>query len=232
MPLMVGRRGQSRAHRPCADRTLSRGAQTCYAFKMRSLPPRIAQADPRTSPSWAEQNRGNNLRIWRATRIPVLLILGWFSFSHLALKGAWVFVDNFNLLLHEAGHVFFSWAPEDLHILGGSIGQLMWPAFFAGYFWFKRRELFASAACGWWFGENLMNIARYMADAVDMDLPLVGGGEHDYNTLFVKWNVLHRTSAIANTTRLFGVILMLITMGTMVYLTFRPRLKEVEDRRM
>ena len=199
---------------------------------MQKLPPQARRPgltpESPASPSWAERNRANNLRIWRVTRVPALVLLSWFTLSHMMMKGQWVFVDNFNLLLHEAGHVFFSWGSENLHIMGGSIGQLMWPAFFAGYFWFMRRELFAVAVCVWWFGENLMNIARYMADAVVMELPLVGGGEHDYNNLFSNWGVLDHCVAIANTTRLFGVILMLAGLSTMIYLTARPRMTEVE----
>jgi hypothetical protein len=181
------------------------------------------------SPSWADMQRRTNVGVWRLTRIPLLVLLGFFTLSHLAMRGAWVFVDNFNLLLHEAGHVFFVWAPDWLHILGGSIGQLFWPVFFAVYFWFWRRELFAVGVCTWWFGENLMNIARYMADAPVMLLPLVGGGEHDYNTLFTMWDVLHRSTAIANTTRAFGVAFMLAGLGVMLALTVRPRREEVEQ---
>ncbi len=180
------------------------------------------------SPSWADRQRGTNLSVWRVTRIPVLVLLGSFSLSHLTFKGAWVFVDNFNLLLHEAGHVFFAWGGEALHILGGTIGQLMWPAFFAGFFWFKNRQLFATAACVWWLGENLMNIARYVDDAIDQDLPLVGGGEHDWTTLLTRWNVLHHCHAYANTFRMFGIILMLGGYAVMLWLTWRPRRAEVD----
>lgn len=191
---------------------------------LRPSHPPAAPPEPPTSrtPSWAEQQRGTDVGIWRMTRIPALLLLGGFTISHLALRGAWVFVDHFNLLLHEAGHVFFAWAPDTLHILGGAIGQVMWPAFFAVYFWRWRREAFAAAVCVWWFGENLMNIARYMEDAIDMQLPLVGGGEHDWNTLLSGWHKLHRCYAWASRTRAFGTLFMLAGYAVMVVRTVRP----------
>lgn len=195
---------------------------------MASPPPRRPEHLKPESRSWAEMQRGTNLGIWRMTRVPVLVLLGWFTLSHLTGKVGWVFVDNFNLLLHEAGHVFFSWDGEVLHILGGTIGQLMWPAFFAGFFWFKNRQLFATAACTWWFGENLMNIARYVDDAVAQDLPLVGGGEHDWTTLLERWNLLHRCHGYATTFRVFGVIIMLVGYAGMLWLTWRPRREEAE----
>jgi len=183
---------------------------------------------PGASPSWSQLQRGTNLRIWRAGRIPALLLLAFFTVSHLAAEGAWVFVDHFNLVLHEAGHVFFMWAPRTLHILGGTIGQLAWPIFFALYFWIARRDRFAASVCVWWLGESLMNVARYMADANFLELPLVGGGEHDWELLFTQWNMLHRAGRTAAITRGFGTVLMLGGYAAMLYLTIKPRQQEVD----
>jgi hypothetical protein len=48
-----------------------------------------------------------------------------------------------------------------------------------------------------WFFENFLNIARYMADARAQLLPLVGGSEHDWMELFVKWGCMDQDTAIA-----------------------------------
>ena len=48
-----------------------------------------------------------------------------------------------------------------------------------------------------WFFENWLNIARYMADARTMELPLVGGGDHDWNTILGRWNLLAYDTRIA-----------------------------------
>jgi len=37
----------------------------------------------------------------------------------------------------------------------------------------------------WWVAQNLWNISVYVKDARAEELPLVGGGEHDWNYLLV-----------------------------------------------
>src|SRR5512134_168055 len=87
------------------------------------------------------------------------------------------FLDRVDLVIHEAGHLFFSWFGEFLQIAGGTVAQLFVPAAFTVYF-HLRRELFSSAVTLFWCGQNLFNISVYIKDAQDMALPLVsvGGG--------------------------------------------------------
>ena len=63
-----------------------------------------------------------------------------------------------------------------------------------------------------WFGENLLNIARYMADARVHRLPLVGGGHHDWLEIFGRWGMLTSDTTIAGVTRLFGFCVMVAAM--------------------
>jgi len=109
-------------------------------------------------------------------------------------------LDSLNLIFHEAGHPLFSPFGETLHILGGTFMQLIVPALVAGSCWYKRQALGAGLS-GVWLFQNGFNIARYMADAREQALPLVGGGEHDWGTLFAEWGVLHRDLAYASTVR-------------------------------
>ncbi|HEV8119642.1 MAG TPA: hypothetical protein VGQ67_01460, partial [Candidatus Polarisedimenticolia bacterium] len=91
------------------------------------------------------------------------------------------------------------------------------PAGLAVYFLRARRDRFAAAACVWWAGENLAHIAIYMADARDLALPLVGGGEHDWNTLFYSFGLLGQDSvaAIAGVTRALGFLVMWGALGVL-----------------
>ncbi len=66
-----------------------------------------------------------------------------------------------------------------------------------------------------WLAENLLNVARYMADARRQELPLVGGGDHDWAEIFSRWHVLGADTFIAGATRLAAVGLMA---GTLVWL--------------
>jgi hypothetical protein len=105
------------------------------------------------------------------------------------------FLDGVNLLLHEAGHVFFSIFGQTLQFLGGTLGQLLFPALFVGYFW-RRGQRFEAFLVAIWFAESLMYAAEYMADAQRMVLPLVGGGIHDWNWLFSRWGLLQHAEEL------------------------------------
>ncbi|MBK9549205.1 MAG: hypothetical protein IPO52_08940 [Gemmatimonadetes bacterium] len=117
----------------------------------------------------------------------------------------WHFLDNVNLPIHETGHLVFAWGGEVLTALGGTLFQLIVPALFA--FSFHRRGDPMGVGAGiWWVGQNCLYIARYLADAPVQELPLVGGGEHDWAFLLAEWNLLHRADAIARAVRLAGVV--------------------------
>jgi hypothetical protein len=112
-------------------------------------------------------------------------------------QGFILILDHANLLFHEAGHPIIGLLSKRLEPYGGTIGQLIFPCVLAVGFWRKRNPL-AVAAAAIWFFENWLNIARYMADARAMLLPLVGGGDHDWNTILGRWNLLQYDTQIAS----------------------------------
>jgi hypothetical protein len=148
--------------------------------------------------------------------------IGWLCFYGLFLlyaarnRSGFLFLDYANLIIHEGGHFFFSWFGETLMILGGTLGELIVPLLCATYFFFQR-ETTGFAFCGFWFFENLPYIGAYMADASDQALPLVGGGEHDWGTLFGQWGLLQHDHAIGAATRDLGWIGMLVTVAWLAY---------------
>jgi hypothetical protein len=178
--------------------------------------------------SFDELERGNRLLYCRVTRFPVLLILGWFTVSHLVLGAKWVFIDNVNLLLHEGGHWMFRWGGETLYVLGGTLGQLLFPAAFAIYFYRWRADLFAAAVSLWWFGENFFGISRYMADAPVEELPLVGGDTHDWAFLFGRWHLISHARAIAKGFYVLGAVLTIAALAYCLYSTMRPRQRDLD----
>jgi len=112
-------------------------------------------------------------------------------------------LDGANLAFHEAGHLFFGLLGSTLGLYGGTLGQLVFPI--AAAVSFRRRQQAAGVALsGVWLFENLLNIARYMADARAQVLPLVGGGEHDWYHIFSRWGVLERDTTIAAVTQSLG----------------------------
>lgn len=184
---------------------------------------------PRVSKSYAEKEHTTRVTYWTMTRVPVLLVLGWFTVSHLLLSSEWVFIDGVNLVFHEAGHYIFAWGGDTLHFLGGTLGQLMWPVGLALYFWFKQRQRFAAVTCTWWFGENLINIARYMHDAPVESLPLVGGDTHDWAYLYRKWDALDKAQDVADWIRNIGSVVMVATLAYLVYVTVKPTDDELAE---
>jgi len=123
---------------------------------------------------------------------------------HQASEDGWIPVlDSLNLVFHEAGHPVFSPFGETLHILGGTLMQLLVPLLVAGAAW-TRRSVAGTGLAAAWFFQNGLNIARYLADARAQELPLVGGGEHDWTALLSQWGVLERDLAIARSIR--GVV--------------------------
>jgi len=141
--------------------------------------------------------------------------------------GHWVFpLDNANLAFHEFGHPFFGSLSERLGVYGGTLGQLMFPAITATVFW-VRREAASCAVCAIWLGENLLNIARYMADARAHQLPLVGGLNpelyHDWTEIFVRWGVLRHDVRIAGFTAFCGWTVILCAAGWLAWTWHRQR---------
>jgi len=114
-------------------------------------------------------------------------------------------IDHANLLFHEAGHPLIGFFIRSLEPYGGTIGQLTFPVILAITGWRRGKLLLLSGALVWFF-ENFLNIARYMADARKLQLPLVGGGDHDWNTILAAWDILMYDTRIANVLRIVGWI--------------------------
>lgn len=73
------------------------------------------------------------------------------------------------------------------------------------------------------FGENFWNIARYMADARSRVLPLVGGGEHDWTEIFLRWGALPRDTGLAGFVVFLGWAGVLVTWGWLTWRWWQDR---------
>ena len=124
------------------------------------------------------------------------------------MHGGYLFIDTANLAVHEGGHLLFAWFGQTLSLWGGTILQWMVPLLLAAYF-FHQRQPAAFVFCAFFFFENWLYTATYMADARAMVLPLVTAGdsdvvEHDWNTIFASLRVLPYDTAIAGVVRTLG----------------------------
>jgi hypothetical protein len=134
-------------------------------------------------------------------------------------------IDHVNLAFHEAGHVIIGIFGNDfLMIAGGTIFQLAFPLAALLYFCKKERQL-ASMAMLFWFGENFRGIGTYMKDALALELPLVGGGLHDWTYLFGELGVITKCVKIGNTTIIIGFLVMAYALFDIGITLYKGRMK-------
>jgi hypothetical protein len=133
-----------------------------------------------------------------------------------------LFLDHANLVFHEAGHPAVGLFSQRLETYGGTMGQLTFPVVLAVSFW-RKREAISFAVSVIWFFENWLNIARYMADARALELPLVGGGDHDWARIFGRWDVLNHDTQIAAVVRTAGWLGMAVACAWVIWLWWAGR---------
>lgn len=119
------------------------------------------------------------------------------------------FIDNVDLIIHEAGHWIFMFFGEFIYILGGSLTQVLVPTIFSSYF-FLRRDYFSASFILFWVGYNIVNVSIYMGDSIVMQLPLLGGDSsiHDWNYLLTSLHILKYTNVLSSVVHGFGMFVM------------------------
>ncbi|MDD2805773.1 MAG: zinc ribbon domain-containing protein [Elusimicrobiales bacterium] len=140
-------------------------------------------------------------RLWGRAAI----IAGLFAFylQWLRKPNYFSFLDFINLAFHEAGHVFLGFFGRFIMMLGGTIFQLLLPALCLLQLRRKRSNI-GWQLCLFWIGESLLNVSIYAGDAIKQELPLVGGGEHDWTYLLTELGLIAHTPAVAKAIFLLG----------------------------
>ena len=133
--------------------------------------------------------------------------LGFLAYAFSA-HGGGLFIDAANLVVHEGGHNLFGWFGPTLGLWGGTLLQWLVPFLLAAYF-FTERRVSGFVFCLFFFFENWLYTATYMADARAQQLPLVTTGdpdfvEHDFHAIFSSLGVLNYDTRIAAAVRLLG----------------------------
>ena len=141
----------------------------------------------------------------RAARIGLTVLLAGYGLIIITNPDDFRLIDNVDLAIHEAGHLFFGPFGEFVGFLGGTAFQLIVPAVFVGHFLYQG-DRYAAAVLLWWVAQKCWNISVYMKDARSQLLPLVGGGEHDWAYLFGRLGWLDHDRGIAQATFVVGVM--------------------------
>lgn len=137
----------------------------------------------------------------------------------------WHIIDGMNLVMHEAGHILFSPFGEFLHILGGSLLQVIIPCLFAAYF-FAKQQYIESAVLLLWCGQSLVNVSIYIGDAQALELPLLGGDmtTHDWNTLLSMMNALGAAKPLSGFVYILGIS---IAIGSACLIAWKEVIKRI-----
>jgi hypothetical protein len=153
---------------------------------------------------------------FKAAFMALLAVYGWAGAGNYTVSGflqgsdrIMIFLHGVNLIFHEAGHVFFLFLGDFLHILGGSLTQVLIPASIAGYFFFTHQP-YAGAVTLCWAAQNLWDVSIYIKDAQDRALPLLGGADesfHDWYQLLLSMNLLTQDQLIGNAVYFMGSLL-------------------------
>lgn len=149
---------------------------------------------------------------WQPLSRPALV--GWLIFYigfliyAFSAHGGYLFIDTANLIVHEGGHNLFGWFGPTLGLWGGTLLQWLVPFLLAVYF-FTHRQIAGFVFSLFFFFENWLYTATYMADARAQVLPLVTTGdsdfvEHDFFAIFSSLGVLNYDTKIAAVVRLLG----------------------------
>jgi hypothetical protein len=163
---------------------------------------------------------------WHA--VPRAALIGASAFYLLFLyeaargTGPLLMIDLVFVPIHEGGHLLFRFCGwQFLYVAGGTLLQVGVPLMLAAYFAFQR-QVQGTAFCLFFFFEQFLPIATYMADARAQQLQLITVGDsdfviHDWNYLFGALRVLNHDIQIANLTRALGWIGMFATVAWMVW---------------
>lgn len=129
----------------------------------------------------------------------MLSILKRWSFSILLLpvciyfvmnRGEYTLLDNFHLIVHEAGHLFFTFFGTFVQFLGGTLMQLIIPILLLIIF-YKSAMPKGMQLSFFLLGHSFINVSVYAADARTQALPLLGNGKHDWAYLLNEMNLLN-----------------------------------------
>lgn len=147
------------------------------------------------------------LQVYRALRFNIFfMITHEFPFPINVIQ---FFVDNFLLIVHEAGHTFFGiLGIRFITVLGGSLFQILLPLGIVFFTWINKYKkgtqlALALVAVSW------LDVAGYAADGGQQQLPLIGGlskEAHDWRNLLMDLNMIEYDLQVGITFALIGFL--------------------------
>ena len=155
------------------------------------------------------------------SRLLITLALGLYAIPLVRHPENGSILDGVDLAIHETGHLVFMPFGEVIQFAGGTLFQLIVPAAFVWYF-IRRGDRHAATVPLWWIAQNLWNISVYVRDARAQELPLVGGGEHDWAFLLGRFGLLAHDQGIGRGVHALGMLVCFVAIaGGVLFATRR-----------
>ena len=141
----------------------------------------------------------------------IWLVLNW---------GKYTWIDNADLVIHEAGHFFFTFLGKFIYTAGGSLMQVILPSLIVWYFLSKAYKTGVQVSL-LWLGQNLINISVYASDARAQLLPLLGGNKvyHDWHYLLGELDILQYDAEVGYF--IFAIAILIFVMSLLLPLFIR-----------
>lgn len=119
----------------------------------------------------------------------VVLTLFYSAVLQLFHFQTWWFIQNVNLIFHEAGHILLLPFPHFITLIGGSLFEIGIPLSVTLYF-IATQRMFSAACASWWLTTACLSVAIYAADAQERALPLITKNI-DHHDWFNILDILH-----------------------------------------
>jgi hypothetical protein len=171
------------------------------------------------------------LGIWLRAAFLAMLLSWTLAFLRRGMDAGYLmasFLHLVHLPFHEAGHVLLSPFGRFVSVLGGSAFQVAVPLACGAAFLLKNRDPYAAAVTLWW-GQSLMDLAPYVADARALRLPLLGGRTgaevegHDWEYLLTALGLLEHDVVIGKLAFALGALTALGALGWGAAVLWRAR---------
>lgn len=151
---------------------------------------------------------------WPSPAACAMLVLGCIIGAGMWRQWVWL-LDNFTLVLHEAGHPLVGLLSATLMVYGGTVFQLLFPWLTQRHF--KKLNNPAGVAFGfYWLAASMHNVGIYMGDARAKVLPLIGGLDpeefHDWAEILGRWGLLRYDTAMGKMLMLAAWIVLIWSM--------------------
>ena len=157
-----------------------------------------------------EYSTSDKIKRWIPSIIILPLAIIW-----IVNRGEYGLLDNIDLVIHEAGHFFFSFFGKFIYTLGGTLMQVILPSIIV--FFFFRNNYRTGVQFGLlWLGQNFINISIYAADARARKIPLLGGNKvyHDWHYILGELGILEYDQIVGYT--FVGIALIIFAVAVLM----------------